>query len=167
MKFELHIDNRDEGDPQSPVPIGDWKLFEPVLAEELKALCPDIVRFETVEVSVTLMTPDGIRAVNREYRDEDEPTDVLSFPLWEEDGTFAPDPMMTEAPLSLGDVLICPEETASHHPALSPEAGFCLVLAHSFLHLLAWDHDTEEREAAMWERQNALADRLLKALEVR
>ena len=45
-----------------------------------------------------------------------------------------------------------------------PEDALCLVLAHGFLHLLAWDHDTEERESAMWARQDAVKQRLLDVL---
>lgn len=163
LRLELHVDGPEEGEPQSPIPLSAWGAFARVLEEELSSLCPEIARYGTVELSVSLMGADAIRSVNRDYRERDEATDVLSFPLWEEDGRFAPDGAMAEL-LPLGDILICPEETARLHGDLSREEAFCLVLAHGFLHLLAWDHDTEERELAMWSRQDAMKTRLLDAL---
>ena len=164
MRLTLHVDGPEEGDPQSPIPLSAWEAFARVLEGELGSLYPDIDRYGTVELSVSLLRADVMRSVNREYRERDEPTDVLSFPLWEEDGRFAPEGVMAEL-LPLGDVLICPEETERLHGDLPREEAFCLMLAHGFLHLLAWDHDTEERESAMWERQDAIKSRLLDALK--
>ncbi|MCR4817763.1 MAG: rRNA maturation RNase YbeY [Fretibacterium sp.] len=165
MKLVLNVDASDEGEPQSPVPI--TSALEPVLERELLELYPDAARCELAEVSVSLMTPEEIRRINREYRDCDEATDVLSFPMCEEEQTpsgekFSLDLSMPVLPL--GDVVICPEETARLHPELPPDEAMCLMLAHSFLHLLGWDHDTEERQKAMWARQDALKARLLAAL---
>ena len=163
MRLDLHVDGPEEGEPQSPIPLSAWKDFARVLEEELVSLYPDAVRFKTVELSVSLLGAEEMRAVNRDYRERDEATDVLSFPLWEQDGRFAPEGAMTEL-LPLGDVLICPEETERLHGELSCEEALCLMLAHGFLHLLAWDHDTEERETAMWARQDGLKLRLQNAL---
>ena len=157
MKLVLNVDASDEGEPQSPVPI--TSALEPVLERELLELYPDAARCELVEVSISLMTPEEIRRINREYRDCDETTDVLSFPMYDGEGPFAPDISMPVLPL--GDVVICPEETARLHPELTPDEAMCLMLAHSFLHLLGWDHDTEERQEAMWARQDALKARLM------
>ena len=73
-----------------------------------------------------------------------------------------PSPELREL-VPLGDILICPEEIERLHEGLSRDEALCLLLAHGFLHLLAWDHDTEEHEDAMWERQNHLKARLLNA----
>lgn len=155
----------DGGEPScdaSPAPI-PRHVFEPVLERELLELCPSLAACEEVELSLSLLPPDEIRELNREYRDRDEATDVLSFPLWEEDGRFAPDLAMGPV-LSLGDVVICPEEAARLHPDSSEARRLCLLLAHSFLHLLAWDHDTEERQTVMWARQDALRAKLEEVL---
>ena len=138
--------------------------MEPVLEEERLDLFPEMAGYGSVEVSVSILSPDEIRAVNRDYRESDETTDVLSFPMWEEGGHFAPDPMLAGSVLPLGDVMICPGVARARNDAASEAEALCLVLAHSFLHLLAWDHDTEERQAAMWARQERLRDRLLAAL---
>ncbi len=164
MRLTLHVDGPEEGDPQSPIPLSAWEAFARVLEGELASLYPDIARCGAVELSVTLLGADEMQSVNREYRECDEPTDVLSFPLWEEGGRFVPDGAMMEL-LPLGDILICPEAMERLHGDLSREEAFCLMLAHGFLHLLAWDHDTAERESAMWERQDAIKDCLLDVLK--
>ena len=164
MKLVLRIDAPEDGEPQSPVPIAAWSAFEPILEAELLELFPDMSRWEQAEVSVSLLSPDEIREVNQDYRECGEATDVLSFPLWEEDGRFVPDPMLADSVLPLGDVMICPPEARARSGEPSDEAALCLMLAQSFLHLLAWDHDTDERQSAMWARQEALRDRLLAAL---
>ena len=163
MKLVLRIDAPDDGDAQSSGQDVNWHAFEPILERELIELYPDAARYDSAEISVSLLTPDEIRRINREYRECDESTDVLSFPMCECDGQFVPDDVSPV--LSLGDVLICPEETARLHPELSEKEALCLMLAHSFLHLMAWDHDTEEHESAMWARQDAIKTRLMAAAE--
>ena len=68
-----------------------------------------------------------IRRLNREHRGRDEPTDVLSFPV---DSDPAP------GPRELGDVMICPEQTAD-----LPEAAI-----HGVLHLCGYDHEADAGE---------------------
>ena len=104
MRLTLHVDGPEEGEPQSPIPLSAWEAFARVLEGELASLYPDIARCGAVELSVTLLGADEMQSVNREYRECDEPTDVLSFPLWEEGGRFVPDGVMMEL-LPLGDIL--------------------------------------------------------------
>lgn len=162
MKLRLHLDSPEEGDPLSPIGAPVIEIWETVLANELLSLFPETERFAEVEVSVSIMDEDSMRQVNAEYRGLDESTDVLAFPLWEEEGCFSPE-FAPEELLPLGDVLICPETVRCKHALLSLQDAFCLVLAHGFLHLLAWDHDTPEKEEEMWERQSFLKDALLQA----
>jgi len=104
--------------------------------------------------------------VNKQYRGLDEPTDVLTFPLWEEEGRFAP-PDFAQQPfdtLPLGDIVICQEEAEREHAPMPCKAALCLALAHGFLHLLGWDHETPEKEKFMWDRQELLKSKLLNAV---
>jgi probable rRNA maturation factor len=79
-------------------------------------------------LSVELVDEARIRELNREHRDKDEPTDVLSFPI---DGAGP-----AAGPRELGDVVICPEHTAD-----IPEA-----VVHGVLHLCGHDHETDGGE---------------------
>ena len=104
------------------------------------------------EVSVTFTDNEGIRAINREYREKDAPTDVLSFPLFEEgaDGTHM-----------LGDIVIslekCRAQAEEFGHSFERECAFLTV--HSTLHLLGYDHvNSEEEDMDMRKRQTAIVD---------
>ena len=132
-----------------------------VLEGYLEELYPDSKLYEAAEISLSFVPPENIRALNREYRDVDEATDVLSFPLLDEEPVDVP-----ELPvLSLGDIVICPQETARLHPEHSPHDALCLMIAHSFLHLLGYDHATEQEQAEMWEMQDAITAKILGGAE--
>lgn len=108
------------------------------------------------EVSVSLVDIDEIRALNREYRGKDAPTDVLSFECDGLDGeTFGNGPVM------LGDVVISmdvvDEQRSRFGTTLEQEAS--LMLVHSLLHLLGYDH-MEEQEA---EEMEAIEKEILDA----
>jgi probable rRNA maturation factor len=79
-------------------------------------------------LAVELVDADRIRALNREHRGRDAPTDVLAFPI---DGTGA-----TAGPRELGDVAICPE-----HCSDVTEAA-----VHGVLHLCGYDHEADGGE---------------------
>jgi probable rRNA maturation factor len=171
LKLHIGVDSPEEGDPQSPLhafllSAADGK-FSRVFEEELKELAfvPETGGCEQAELSVAFMDSAEIRELNKKYRGIDEPTDVLSFPLWAEAEDFL---LLRESGvfgiLPLGDILICLEQAEKAYPSLSQEEVLCLMLAHGFLHLLGWDHDTPEKEEAMWARQNALVSKLRAAL---
>ena len=79
-------------------------------------------------LSVELVDEASIRKLNREHRDHDEPTDVLSFPI-DEDGAVV-------GPRELGDVVIYPDHTADVVEAT----------VHGVLHLCGYDHETDDGE---------------------
>ncbi|MGE5282257.1 MAG: rRNA maturation RNase YbeY [Chloroflexota bacterium] len=83
---------------------------------------------EDGHIAVELVDPGRIRALNREHRGKDAPTDVLAFPL---DGAGP-----TPGPRELGDVVICPE-----HCADVTEAA-----VHGALHLCGHDHEVDDGE---------------------
>ena len=69
--------------------------------------------------------------------------------------------------LALGDIVICPEEVRRLHPDLGDKESICLMIAHSFLHLLGYDHDTQEKESIMWQTQELIANKMLAAISGR
>ena len=151
MKLQLHLDNNDDPDPASRTPLGDMLGKAPaVLAAALEDLPEGKLVPDRVEISLSFLSPNEMREQNRAYRDVDTATDVLSFPLWEDDGAFRPDSSLPLLPL--GDILICPEYVRKETEGEGESAwlsAMALMVAHGFLHLLAWDHDTPEREKIM------------------
>jgi len=111
-----------------------------------------------LEVSVTFMTDVDIQEVNATYRGKNVPTDVISFALEElTEGEVAiiPEEGM---PTALGDILISVEtaerQAGEYGHDFNREIGFLAL--HGFLHLLGYDHITEEEEAKMFGRQKEI-----------
>ena len=111
-----------------------------------------------VEWSLTFVDDTAIRTFNREYRGFDKPTDVLSFGQLEGDDF----PMPDDAPSVLGDVVVAVPTAArqAEERGHAFEAELALLITHGLLHLLGEDHDTPERKAAMWARQQDVLDAL-------
>jgi len=106
------------------------------------------------EVSVTFVNNERIREINREYRDKDYATDVISFAM-EELGEGELEVQGAEQPRVLGDLIIsipkAKEQAEEYGHSFLRELGFLAV--HGFLHLLGYDHMTEEDEKEMFTRQ--------------
>lgn len=109
------------------------------------------------EVSVSFVTNDMIRDINREYRGKDQPTDVISFAM-EEAGEGEVTIQGTDEPRVLGDIIISldrtREQAADYGHSFERELGFLAV--HGFLHLLGYDHMTDEDEKEMFSKQDAI-----------
>ena len=112
---------------------------------------------QSCEVSVTFVDNEQIAVLNGEYRNKPQPTDVLSFPLGEDD-TYDMDPE-TET-LLLGDIVISLEKAMEqadlYGHSLQREVAFLTV--HSMYHLLGYDHlDEGEQKMLMRNREEEIA----------
>ncbi len=103
---------------------------DPTVAEmeELCSLALSSAGIAEGHVAIEFVAEDRIRELNRDHRRIDEPTDVLSFGV-DEDGDSA-------GPRELGDIVICPAQTADLREAI----------VHGALHLSGMDHETDEGE---------------------
>lgn len=107
------------------------------------------------EVCITVVHNDEIRKINRDYRNKDVPTDVISFALTE----MTEDELQVinddDIPNALGDIIIsidkAKEQAEEYNHSLERELAFLTV--HGFLHLLGYDHMTEEEEKVMFQKQ--------------
>lgn len=114
------------------------------------------------EVSLTFMTDEDIQKINAVYRGIDQATDVISFALEEvSEGEVA---VIREEgmPTILGDIIISVDtakrQAEEYAHSLEREVGFLAL--HGFLHLLGYDHETEEDEVKMFGRQREILDSL-------
>lgn len=98
-------------------------------------------------VSVTFVDNEKIRVLNREFRDIDRETDVLSFP--------ADEPVIGNEGRFLGDIALSLERAKSQSEEYghSFEREVAFLTAHSTLHLLGYDHMTPEEEKEMFAKQ--------------
>ncbi|MGY4715312.1 rRNA maturation RNase YbeY [Bacillus amyloliquefaciens] len=114
---------------------------------------------DQAEVSVTIVTNEEIREINRDYRGKDTPTDVISFAL-EEEGEDEVEIVGADMPPVLGDIIISADRTKEqaeeYGHSFMRELGFLAV--HGFLHLLGYDHMTKEEEEEMFSKQKDLLD---------
>ena len=110
------------------------------------------------DVSVRIVDEREMRALNRDYRDQDKPTNVLAFPAG--DAGFVPP---GEMPL-LGDIVVCAGVVAreAEEQAKPPAHHWGHMLVHGTLHLLGHDHRTDEQAGAM----EALERRILESLGI-
>lgn len=109
------------------------------------------------EVSISFVDNDEIQEINRNYRQKDEPTDVISFAMQEE-GEGEMKILNEDMPLMLGDIIIsvdkAKEQAEDYGHALEREFGFLAL--HGFLHLLGYDHMNDEDEKVMFNRQEEI-----------
>ena len=132
--------------------------------DELLQYAADYLKLpEDTEMSVTFMDNAAIQVINRDYRDKDQPTDVISFALEEETEEELPiifDDEMPAMPRNLGDIMISIERAAEqaeeYGHSYDRELGFLAV--HGFLHINGYDHMTPEDEKEMFGLQKEILD---------
>ena len=109
---------------------------------------------EKSEVAVTIVDDSEIRELNREYRGIDSATDVLSFEMGEENPETGA--------VMLGDIIISIDsavhQSQEYEHSLERELAFLTI--HGMLHLLGYDHMTEEEEKVMFAKQDEILERL-------
>ena len=123
------------------------------------------------EVNLTLTDNEGIHEINREYREIDNPTDVLSFPMLsyetagdfskleeDYDDNFNPD----TGEIMLGDIIISVDKVFEQAESYghSVEREFAFLILHSMLHLFGYDHMTPEEAAVMEEKQRSILNEM-------
>lgn len=122
-------------------------------------LCVDAENIDTdrSEISVTFVDLEEIHQLNRDYRQVDRPTDVLSFPQFD-DLNDLPE----EGEIALGDVVICREkaEEQAEEFGHSFEREIIYLFVHSVLHLLGYDHMDEDEKKIMRRQEEAVMEQL-------
>lgn len=129
--------------------------FKAIIEQALKTLHIE----DDVEVSCVLVDDERIHEINREYRHIDRSTDVISFAMEDSDQFY-----VEGMPRSLGDIFI----SVDHAKKQAEEYGhslkreMCFLFTHGILHLLGYDHMTDEQEKEMF----GLQDEILGALNI-
>ncbi|MEG0549107.1 MAG: rRNA maturation RNase YbeY [Coprobacillus sp.] len=112
---------------------------------------------DDVELSCILIDDEAIHEMNRDYRDIDRSTDVISFAL-EDNEQFYVEGM----PRSLGDIFISYDhaliQAQEYEHSLKRE--MCFLFTHGLLHLLGYDHMNEEDESQMFGLQKQILEEL-------
>jgi probable rRNA maturation factor len=148
LKVDVHLD----------IDVQITSAFTEVpAAAHMREIVESVLRYEGQSGGVTLVITDdeGIRELNRDFLGRDTPTDVLAFSAQETGEGFVTAP---EAGTYLGDVIVSyPRAVAqAEEYGHSVAEELSLLIVHGVLHLLGYDHATEEEKASMWALQEAI-----------
>jgi probable rRNA maturation factor len=141
-----------EGSDSPPRILVDDRQDETFDLEPLLAVARETMSGEGVadaELSLSFVTEDEMADLHERYMGEPGPTDVLSFPLGEDDRD-------EDGVRILGDVVIAPAVAARNNPG-DPGSELRLLVVHGILHLLGHDHMEDDARARMWARQERYA----------
>ena len=141
----------------------DERFVAEVAEETLTAALSAVLTYAGVGdagVAIVITDNDYVQSLNREYRGVDAPTDVLSFAAQEGydlDAEFAPE-AAAEIDRYLGDLILAypyaaAQATRYGYPV---QVELQLLVVHGCLHLLGYDHDSDESQAEMWAAQSAI-----------
>ena len=127
--------------------------------EEAAKVCREMEQVDSnlAEISLTFVDMEEIQQLNREYRDTDSVTDVLSFPQFESKDEF---PKVGE--IIMGDVVICTEKAMLQAEEFghSPEREIIYLFTHSLLHLMGYDHMKEDEKQIMRQKEEKVLEKL-------
>ncbi len=143
--------------------------LEKVLAKTM-AKNPHFHGVKEVTFTMTLCGKTKIKSLNRQYRQLDKVTDVLSFPVYE---SLRPDKKVKEKSLKqmeLGDLIICKEKALSQAKefGISFDQEVIHLTVHGFLHLLGYDHELSVKEERLMEKEEStLVEKIYKALKLK
>lgn len=112
---------------------------------------------DRVEISLSFVTDEEIRELNKLYRKVDKVTDVLSFPQYEDLNKIP-----REGSICIGDVVICTDQALLQADEFghSPEREIIYLFVHSVLHLLGYDHMNSEEKEQMREREEIVMSKI-------
>lgn len=150
---------------EQPWPAGDWEKLAARAVEAALAASPHgeiALASYTAEVSVRLTSDEEVHGLNRAYRDKDKPTNVLSFPMVQDDLIDALD-NSDDGEVLLGDIVLAHGVTAreAEEKGITLEDHTAHLIVHGLLHLLGYDHERGEADAqAMEEMECAALNRL-------
>jgi probable rRNA maturation factor len=119
-----------------------------------------------LSISLVIADDETVHNLNREYRDLDETTDVLAFPLWESRESEAPDVegfiLPSEETTPVGEIVISYPQAArqAREGKRLVKAEMALLIVHGVLHLLGYDHADVQQESHMWARQDEVLERV-------
>lgn len=168
-RFFINVSNEQTFFPVDPPDLEKTgkKMMEYIINK------PDLVNLSAVanfdvknlifNVDITISGDEEIQELNQEYRNKNEPTDVLSFAL------FADNPecqIIVDETIYLGDIIISSQtankQAIENKKTLEEEINF--LISHGLLHLLGFDHDTEEKYEFMINIQNDMINSVIKVV---
>lgn len=134
----------------------DWEALAERAADAASQVAPELAHARLV--ASLMFADDGeVHVLNREWRDKDKPTNVLSFPMLEPSDLV--DLAPSGPPVMLGDIALaletCTREASEKGVSIQDHASHLIV--HGLLHLAGYDHETGEADAEAMEAMETKA----------
>lgn len=143
--------------------ISELPNEEKLIKEVVSRVLEEEKVLSEVDVYITLTNNEKIHKINKEYRDVDRPTDVLSFPMYERDEIAdLKNDTDDEIEKILGDIIVSVEKVREQAEEYghSFERELAYLVTHGMLHLLGYDHMIEEEKAVMRKREEEILETL-------
>jgi probable rRNA maturation factor len=151
--------------PEAPWPEGEWEALANRAVEAALRQTPYAEWLgwpTTIEIAIRLTSDEEVRTLNRQYRQKDKPTNVLSFPMVQPDLLETVTQNSDDGEVILGDIVlahgVCIAEAAEREVSVQDHATHLIV--HGTLHLLGYDHMGDAEAEAMEEMERAALDQL-------
>ena len=162
----MHIIYSDENDRLTPE---IWSMMQQALDKAAEfELGDELAEYgikaedADAEVGVTIVGDEEILELNREYREKDKVTDVLSFPQFEDAAALAADMARDKEGEStlIGDVVICYDQALrqAEEYGTGKTREILYLFVHSLMHLFGYDHENEEDRALMRSSEERVLD---------
>lgn len=158
-----------EGECMSEVPevvFDFWDINENSsyvdLSKKVIEKCFEIesIQNKNLYINVIFTVPQKIKEINKQYRNIDKETDVLSFPMLEKEEILAK--KENSEPDTLGDIIISIEQVKKQAEEYGHgfERELSYMLVHGFYHLMGYDHIDEKEKAVMREKEEAVLSKI-------
>jgi probable rRNA maturation factor len=132
-------------------------MYEELFNRLFKKTLSHLKISENSIMSVTFVSKDEIHQINKDYRNIDRPTDVISFAFLDDKSEII---VGDDIPLDLGEIYICyevaDENRKNYNNSIKRE--ICFLFVHGLLHLLGYDHMTKEDEEIMFPLQEVILE---------
>lgn len=135
-----------------------------ILIEKVVTKCFEIENLldKNIYINIILTIPENIRKINKEYRNIDKETDVLSFPMFEKQEIEKIIEKGNSIQDILGDIIISiervKEQAIEYNHSFERELAYMVV--HGFYHLMGYDHMNEEEKSNMREKEENVLNNL-------
>lgn len=145
--MDIYIDNR-----QNKIEITEE--INKIIEDAIRQVLLDELNSVYYEISISFVDNEEIRFLNKQYRNIDKETDVLSFPIDQEFDIPGPE--------ILGDIIISVEKAAQQAEDFSHsmEREIAYLIAHSMYHLLGYDHMNQEDKREMREKEKNIMKKM-------
>lgn len=135
---------------------------QPVDLPAIRALAGMVVAAEgypeSSEVTILLVSDEEMGAYNERFLKRTGPTDVLAFPVEDLQAGVVPERDANDPPLLLGDIIVAPEYISGQagEYGVSFDDEISLMVIHGLLHLLGYDHQSDEEAELMEQREREI-----------